>query len=573
MNFLPYGTSGPMGWIAAGGSSALIHGVIVFAAAGGLSQMIDHSGPAPERPRFTVTLEQLESDTLAGIVERSGVAGADDTLPETEQPDTGQPVPETINSIEAEDFAALTPEAIAPLTPTQPARVTAPQTPQAVAPDRIGPTIVAPETIEPETANVPPAITESIPPQQPDAEQIPPDRIIAEPVIAEPVLTEPVIAEPVVTVPVIAEPTPLELAVPQSGETIASPAADTLAALEPVAPQAVAPVLADTGPIIRETMTPQRSEVTAPPGLAPISTVTASPGRAASLDPVASASDTLFPDRLTAPESPIPGTLIPETLTANARMTGQQVTTLGAQPQSLTAVAPPALPASRPALPSPALPSPVTAPPPPQSAQDLAIGDLIQRIRAALSDPCLLALPRRDGADGAGLALISATEGAMAQFANDVLTGEDAALRQTRTLVDPRQCPALTYVRQNRDYPATRLGLQIDAAEVPSGGRLTGVLRGTAGRYLLLFLVDNNGVVQDLQRFVSFSGNFARFDVPVTRAGAARDTSQLLLAIATQRPGGVLRDRTGQLAQDVFAALEGEVATGAALAIATFDVR
>ena len=47
------------------------------------------------------------------------------------------------------------------------------------------------------------------------------------------------------------------------------------------------------------------------------------------------------------------------------------------------------------------------------SAQDLAVADLIRRIQTAVADACLLALPRRDGTDGVGLALISATDAAM----------------------------------------------------------------------------------------------------------------------------------------------------------------
>ena len=214
---------------------------------------------------------------------------------------------------------------------------------------------------------------------------------------------------------------------------------------------------------------------------------------------------------------------------------------------------------------------PAAAPPPTQ--QDLAIADLLRRIRAAPPEACLLALPRRDGEDGVGLALIGRSENAMARFAESVLTAEDGDIRQTRTLVDERQCAALGYIRENVDYPATRLGVRLDAAEVPSGGRLTGVLRGTAGRYVLLLLIDNNGVVQDLQRFMSFSGNFARFDVPVTRAGPPRDTKQVLLAVASRRPVNTLRSRSGQLSQDVFAGLGGELATRAALAVTTFDVR
>ena len=229
-------------------------------------------------------------------------------------------------------------------------------------------------------------------------------------------------------------------------------------------------------------------------------------------------------------------------------------------------------------------PQPAAARPPP-SAQDLAIGALVERIRDATrtslrelnigaeAPSCLVALPRRDGAEGVGLAMIAADEGLMETFAQSALTAEDAAVRQTRTLIDPRQCPALSFVRNNRDYPATGIGLRLDTPEVASGGRLTGVLRGVAGRYVTLLLIDDNGVVQDLQRFLAFSGNLTRFDVPVTRAGPSRDTSQLLVAIATRQPPDAIRARIGRLAQEVFLDLGGELATGAALGVATFDVR
>lgn len=210
---------------------------------------------------------------------------------------------------------------------------------------------------------------------------------------------------------------------------------------------------------------------------------------------------------------------------------------------------------------------------PEPSVQELALGDLIRRIRNAVSDPCLIALPRRDGAEGVGLEIIASNDRAMESFVASALTADDADIRQSRVLVDPRQCPALTYIRQNRDYPATRMGLRLDNTEIPSGGRLTGVIRGAPGRNITLLLVDDNGVVTDLNRFLSFSGHLARFDVPVTRVGPTRDANLLLIALGTRRAPTIIKDRAGRLAQDVFTGLTGELADEALLAVATFDVR
>ncbi|RAP41084.1 hypothetical protein BYZ73_11675 [Rhodovulum viride] len=206
-------------------------------------------------------------------------------------------------------------------------------------------------------------------------------------------------------------------------------------------------------------------------------------------------------------------------------------------------------------------------------ARDLAAAALIRRIRETPAPDCLLALPRRDTEGGAGVDLLAASEAAMADYAGRLLTGDLAGTAQRRRLIDPRQCPVLELLRDSPDYPATRLGLGLDRTEVASGGRLTGGLRGVGGRYVLLLLIDNNGVVQDLQRFLSFAGNRARFDVPVTLAGPARDTSQLLLAVATDGPVSGLRAEIGRRAEQVFARGRGAALGAAALALAGFDLR
>lgn len=504
MSFLPYGSGGPLGWIAAMGSSGVVHVLAIVAIVGGIPGLLDSAEPAPPPPDFTITLERLDSDTIAGLIEQKGVAGAEAETPS----DTAEPVPET----EAEELAALEPETLEPADVETP-EPEQPETLEGTEPDAL-------EGMEPETVEA----------AEPDALEG-----------SEPDAIEPVTED--APEPELPEPTTAEALAPETATVAEALAPESLAALAPTTP--VSP-LEPLSPITSDNAAPALQPLDA----SPLIPETLSAAGATAVQPVSPAAETL-------------NTVVPVTSPQSAlRPTGPQ-----AERATIAAVN------RTPAPPPSPQPTPAAQPPAPQSAQDLAIGDLIRRIRSAPSDACLLALPRRDGEDGVGLAMIAGTDTAMTDFTDTVLTADDADIRQTRTLIDPRQCPAMTYVRQNQDYPATRLGLRLDAGEVPSGGRLTGVLRGAAGRYVLLLLVDNNGVVQDLQRFVSFSGNFARFDVPVTRVGVPRDTSQLLLAIATRRPPSVIRERIGQLAQDVFANLGGELAGGAALAITTFDVR
>lgn len=512
MSFLPYASNARFGWLAAGTASVLAHAALV-AGLVLLMQERFRAPPAPERNEFTITLDRLDSNTLAGLIEQQGEAGSQGDTAEGDLAEGTDPT--EADTAPAEEVAALEPDqAIPPEPPAEDPQEALPEVPQE----------------EPAPAVEPEAPT---PAPEPEVEE-------AQPLEAE------TLAPEEVTTP--------------SEDTLDALAAQEIAPLDPVAEEAQPAVdPADQVPLaVPDPVTP--------------------------LDPVAPVSSPLVPETVTASGSaetlaPLaPAGQAPETV---APLPGPAAgTVVAAAPAPQTAIVPPAsgtaevvASVTQPVPNQPPVPArPAAAPP--QTAQDLAIAGLIRRIQASVGDPCLLALPRRDGTAGVGLAMIASEDGAMERFTNQVLTEEgDAALRQTRTLVDPRQCPALTYVRRNADYPVTRLGLALDAGEVPSGGNLTGYLRGVSGRYVLLLLVDNNGVVQDLQRFVTFSGNYARFDVPVTRVGAPRDTSQLLLAIATSRPANQIRDRAGQLAQDVFAGLTGELEGGAALAITTFDVR
>ena len=479
MSFLPYGSGGTVGWITATGSSAVVHGAALLLIMGGYLDMLQEAPEAETRPDFTVTLERLDADTLAGLILQDGLAGAEGTEP----PDSLEPVP-------GED-----PE--------------------------------IPESLLPEAATGPDA--ETLDGVEPDA---PPEPV------EEPETTEATEAETVEAAEVTAlTAEQAEAAQPLSPDILDGSPAD---ALQPIVDDVLAATpAAATPPVEASPLIPDTDTVVAR---------AAPSGGAEALNPI-----TLD----TAPAAALPAAEPPQTA---APVTSER--------EGVSALA-----ALRPELGAPGATEQASRQPQPRSEQDLAIGDLVQRIRNALAESCLVALPRRDGPDNVGLAIVAAQEQAMSRFVSDVLTVDDADIRQTRTLIDPRQCPALTYLRQNTDYPITRLGLALDSADVPSGGRLTGTLRGTAGRYVTLLLVDNNGVVQDLQRFMSFSGNFARFDVPVTLAEAPRDTSQILMALSTSGPATALRDRAGQLAEDVFADLQGELANRAAIAFVTFDVR
>ncbi|MEL6423981.1 MAG: hypothetical protein AAFQ33_00855, partial [Pseudomonadota bacterium] len=222
-------------------------------------------------------------------------------------------------------------------------------------------------------------------------------------------------------------------------------------------------------------------------------------------------------------------------------------------------------------------PRPTTEPatPPAAPPQDPALTALLERIRDRLADACLLALPENQPSGTPRVTVIAAQESALRSFTEEVVepTRLDTPVDNRQVFVDERQCPALRFARSNARYPGTPVTVGLARAEIESGDALVGVLGNVAGRYTSLLIVDDNGVVQNLRRFVSFSGGEVTFDVPMTRSGPSRDTSQLLVVLATDGRPRTVTEQAGQLAEDFFAALETELGTDPLISIVPFRVR
>ncbi len=269
------------------------------------------------------------------------------------------------------------------------------------------------------------------------------------------------------------------------------------------------------------------------------------------------------------PLRPEDGTAIPVAPVASTTLSG---TTLSATPVTRRSPTTPIAPLQT--LPSlPPTPATAQAPTPDGQAAGGAVSELIARIRGRLTDPCLLAIPQQLADGSPELVLMGSDEAQMQGFARAVLADLVPRPTERRILIDARQCAALNFARENRFYPAFRLSVSLDQASIPSGTNLTGAIGNTAGRYISLLLVDDNGVVQDIGSYLSFTGSAARFDVLLTRDGNVRDTSQTLVALATATRPSTLNTQNGQLAADFFAALRSELGPDTPLVLIPFEVR
>ncbi len=328
-------------------------------------------------------------------------------------------------------------------------------------------------------------------------------------------------------------------------------------------PDAVEPEALTPEPVEPEALTPepvQPERADAPEALQPVEA-----------EPTALAPEPLSPlrpdDDTIAALAPIDGGA-PERLSAAAPSIAP-VAVAPATAGTTTRIAPVS---TRPQLTPPAPRRPAVEPPAPGSPQAV-VNELVAKIRANTSDACLVAMPQQ-GADGAPeLVMLAADEPSITTFAADVLSEIEPRPSQRGVLIDPRQCAAATFIRENTSYPAFRLSLGVVEDRLPSGEELTGVVGRAAGAYVTLLLVDDNGVVQDIGNYLTFAGADARFAAPMRREGAARDTSQMLIALATDARPRTLDTQNGQLAEDFFPALKAEIGTNIPLVMIPFEVR
>jgi hypothetical protein len=204
---------------------------------------------------------------------------------------------------------------------------------------------------------------------------------------------------------------------------------------------------------------------------------------------------------------------------------------------------------------------------------DPALRELIERIQGRLADTCILALPAGGGETPLQLQMISADDQTISEFEAAALRDLSFEMERNRQLIDTLQCAALNMLRTNDRYPTFPISIGLVTDQIDSGGNLQGVVRGLGSRTISIILVDDNGVVQNLRRFVTQFGSEYRFDIPMTRDGTPRDTRQLLVVLATQGPIATLAQMDGQLADDVFPEMSQELADQYSAGIAVFDVR
>ncbi|MEO0691331.1 MAG: hypothetical protein AAFY90_00465 [Pseudomonadota bacterium] len=583
MSFLPHGAPRAVPWYGSFIASFVGHvGIVSFVLFSGYVVLVP-TPPEPDTPEITVSLEILD----AAFVEELEPVDDTNLVPE----DAEVTEPDALEAETPDDLAALSPDdqdLLAPeeevLVPDEEVIEPEPELaePETVAPEPLEPEVTEPEVIEPEPVEpevTEPEVIEPEPLPEPEPEVVEAEVIEPEPV--EPEVTEPEVIEPEPVAPEVAEPAVLgPEPLPEPEPEIAETPGPT-----PLAPEPTAPVIDDLLAIDDGVVNPLAeggSAVLPPDDVIPLEEEFAAlvPEETGETEPTIlpevaeeEAAPIVLPqeDPEEVPAAPEVAALEPEPAPEpEPEPVAEPEPEPTAEPEPEPTAEPEPDVAEEPAAPAAPARTPLANP----TASDVAIGQLLRRIRATPQAQCTLALPRRAGSDAlAGLAMIGADEAVLDAQAEQILAELDFAPVQTRELLDPRQCATLDALRQSESYPANRIGLSLDVTNLLSGDFLTGRILGAGGLFVTLLLVDDNGVVQDLAPFVTIEGTTPVFEAPVARSGPARATRQVLLAIGTQGAPLDLSDEIGREAQDVFGPIPSETLQTMVFGVATFDVQ
>jgi serine/threonine-protein kinase len=130
-------------------------------------------------------------------------------------------------------------------------------------------------------------------------------------------------------------------------------------------------------------------------------------------------------------------------------------------------------------------------------------------------------------------------------------------------LVTIPQCPVVDLLSNARNLAGFgkvfQSWLKIEKDQLKSGQTLRGRLQVPADYHAALLLIDDAGLVHNLESFTRRSNDRLEINIKLVNQGADRAKAQLLLAIVTDKPMSMLTHGSGKPANELFPAVLKEI--------------
>ncbi len=207
---------------------------------------------------------------------------------------------------------------------------------------------------------------------------------------------------------------------------------------------------------------------------------------------------------------------------------------------------------------------------------DSRFNDLLRFLEGNEITGCATVLPTIAADGSVSLSGFAANEGMWATFQQSMDEKLRLRLPLTAATVARPQCRALTFARTLPGYPRFSLGMKLDNTELVSGDFLRGTITDIRGRHLHVLVVDDEGLVQQIDDYVQPRIGGADIKVALSVSGQAVRTAQMLIAVATKGPLETVATANATQADEFFSILSEELAVAnrsADIAIVSFYLR
>jgi len=202
--------------------------------------------------------------------------------------------------------------------------------------------------------------------------------------------------------------------------------------------------------------------------------------------------------------------------------------------------------------------------------------DLLRFLEQGEVEGCATVLPTIAPDGSVALSGFAADESLWTSFQASMADELRIRLPLDAARVAKPQCRALTFARTLPDYPRFSLGMNLENSNLVSGQSLDGTITDARGRNVHLVIVDDEGLVQQIDGFLQPKVSSLTFSVAVSVRNQVVPTAQMLIALAVERPLETVTSANQTLAEQFFAAVTEELAATkqkADIAIVSFYLR
>jgi hypothetical protein len=198
--------------------------------------------------------------------------------------------------------------------------------------------------------------------------------------------------------------------------------------------------------------------------------------------------------------------------------------------------------------------------------------DVVATVRGFDGGACFLAVPEKGQTEVWRIRAYGVEPFTISQFTSYMIEQGESDVPLSQRQVVREQCNALDFAREFPSASEGGLRLVFDRDRLADGAELAGQVTGIAWQWVYVTLVDDDGMAQDVSRYVSMSGDVAKVRMPVHVTGGGRARTQLVIVVSSDKPLSLLNIAEPQPLARILGLVGGQIsASGANVEVAVAD--